>query len=312
MNDEDATQELRRSILLAIAVVLTYVVVGALAGVIWEWLWSPPTQVVQQHQLYYTDYGSLRRVFTGTGLYALVAAVASALVALAAALLTRRHELLTLGAVIVGSLAAAYTMHAVGVALGPPDPAKLAAVAADGTHVSGQLEVNGKTPLPGVADGLAVRPVPGVLRRTGRPVAAASVATRRPNPRKRTCRSPRRDRLPRHAPSGADITGSTTMSDQQPPAGTPEYLDSAAGDSVAASDPTEGEAPTGRRSRRTTWLVGGGVVGAAGRRWRRVGRDRPSSSRAPSPPRRFRRPPSPTRASTSTPAAARRSTRSGP
>ena len=146
MSDEDATQELRRSILLTIAVVLTYVVVGALAGVVWERLWSPPTQVVQQHQLYYTDYASLRRVFSGTGLYALVAAVASALVALGAALLTRRRELLTLGAVIVGSLAAAYTMHAVGVALGPADPMKLAAVAADGTRVSGQLEVNGKTP----------------------------------------------------------------------------------------------------------------------------------------------------------------------
>ena len=37
-------------------------------------------------------------------------------------------------------------MHAVGVALGPADPAKLAAVAADGTRVSGQLQVNGKTP----------------------------------------------------------------------------------------------------------------------------------------------------------------------
>ena len=146
MRDEDASRELRRSILLTIAVVLTYVVVGALAGVVWERLWSPPTQVVQQHQLYYTDYASLRRVFSGTGLYALVSAVASALVALAAALLTRRRELLTLGAVIVGSLAAAYTMHAVGGSLGPADPEKLAAVAADGTRVSGQLVVNGKTP----------------------------------------------------------------------------------------------------------------------------------------------------------------------
>jgi len=135
MTGEVESAALRRSVLLAIAVVLTYVVVGALAGVVWE-----------QHQLYYTDYGSLRRVFTGTGLYALVAAVASALVALAAGLLTRRYELLMLAAVLVGSLAAAYTMHAVGVALGPPDPATLAAVAADGTHVSGQLEVHGKSP----------------------------------------------------------------------------------------------------------------------------------------------------------------------
>ncbi len=146
MSEEDASQDLRRSILLTIAVVLAYVVVGALAGVVWERLWSPPTQVVQQHRLYYTDYASLRRVFSGTGLYALVSAVASALVALGAALLTRRRELLTLGAVIVGSLAAAYTMHEVGVALGPADPAKLAAVAADGTRLAGRLEVNGKTP----------------------------------------------------------------------------------------------------------------------------------------------------------------------
>ena len=124
----------------------TYVVVGAVAGVVWEWLWTPPTQVVQQHQLFYTDFGSLRRVFTGTGLYALVAAVASALVALVAGLLTRRHELLVLAAVTLGSLAAAYTMHTVGVALGPADPTALAKTAADGTHVSAQLVVNGKSP----------------------------------------------------------------------------------------------------------------------------------------------------------------------
>ena len=50
------------------------------------------------------------------------------------------------------------------------------------------------------------------------------------------------------------------MSDQQPPAGTPEYLDSAGGDWTPPPS-GEGEVPTGGRSRRTTWLVGGGVVG---------------------------------------------------
>jgi hypothetical protein len=142
----EADVALRRSLLLATAVLVAYVVVGALAGVVWEWLWKPPAQVVQQHHLYYADYGSLRRVFTGTGLYAIVAAVAGALVALAAALLTRRHELLTLAAVVLGSLLAAYTMHAVGVALGPADPAALAETARDGTRVSAQLAVHGKTP----------------------------------------------------------------------------------------------------------------------------------------------------------------------
>ena len=49
------------------------------------------------------------------------------------------------------------------------------------------------------------------------------------------------------------------MSEQQPPAGTPEYLDSGSGDSWSPA-PDESEAPAGRRSRRTTWLVGGGAV----------------------------------------------------
>ncbi len=50
------------------------------------------------------------------------------------------------------------------------------------------------------------------------------------------------------------------MSDEQPSAGMPEYLDSAGG-SPAQSATGMGEAPAGGRSRRTTWLVGGGLVG---------------------------------------------------
>ncbi len=50
------------------------------------------------------------------------------------------------------------------------------------------------------------------------------------------------------------------MSDQQPPAGVPEYLDPGSGPLL----PPESSAPEtpGRRSRRTAWLVGGGLVGA--------------------------------------------------
>jgi hypothetical protein len=146
VSTEESAGLLRRSLLFALAVVIGYVVVGVVAGVIWEWLWTPPTQVVQQHQLFYTDYGSLRQVFTGTGLYALVGAVASALVAATVGFLTRRHELLVLAAVTLGSLLAAWAMHAVGVALGPPDAATIAKTAADGTHVSAELVVNGKSP----------------------------------------------------------------------------------------------------------------------------------------------------------------------
>ena len=81
----------------AIAVLSAYVVVAALCGVVWEWLWTPPAQFVQQHQLYYVDYAALRRVFDGTGLYVILAAFASALVALVVCVVTRRQELVTLG-----------------------------------------------------------------------------------------------------------------------------------------------------------------------------------------------------------------------
>ena len=267
-----------------------------MAGVVWEWVWSPPTQVVEQHQLFYTDYGSLRQVFTGTGLYVLVSVVASALTALAAGLLTRRHELLVLAAVTLGSLAAAYTMHAVGVALGPPDPAQLAKTAADGTHLSAQLVVNGKTPylvwpmvslfvlslvffaLPGVRMGPPPRRHDDRTHRSGRDGDQLGVGSRA------------------HAPHGAEITGSTILSEQQPPSARPSTSTPRAG--LLLPEAPADRAAERSRSRRA-WLVGGGLVGllpsapAPGPRSR-------SSSRAPSPPRPCRRRPSPTPASTST------------
>jgi hypothetical protein len=131
----------------ALGVLASYLLVGALCGVLWEWIWTPPTQFVQQHQLFYTDYASLRRVFDGTGLYAIISVIASALVALVVCLLTRRHELLTLCLVLVGSVAAAFLMREVGYALGPPDPLIAAKHAADGTKLDGQLQVTKITPL---------------------------------------------------------------------------------------------------------------------------------------------------------------------
>lgn len=139
------TADLRRSVVLAVSVVVAYVVVGVLAGFVWERLWTPPDLVVRDHQAVYTGYASLRLVFTGTGLYALVAAVASAALALTAALLARRHELIVLAAVVVGSGLAAYAMYRVGTSLGPGDPIAAAAHAANGTPLHGRLEVKGRT-----------------------------------------------------------------------------------------------------------------------------------------------------------------------
>jgi hypothetical protein len=131
----------------AVLILLAYAVVGAVAGAVWEAVWTPPGQVIAQHQVFFDSYASLRRVFTGTGLYVLVGGVASALLALVIALLARGRELLTLLLVVVGSAIAAVLMLKVGTMLGPADPASLAAHTTGRTPVAGQLTVEGKTVL---------------------------------------------------------------------------------------------------------------------------------------------------------------------
>ena len=127
-------------------VLLAYAVLGAVAGVVWEWVWTPPGQVIAKHQVFYDSYSSLRRVFTGTGLYVLVGAVASAVLALAVSLLVRGRELMVLALVLLGSALAAALMWRVGTQLGPADPASLAAHATGRHTVPGELSVQGKSP----------------------------------------------------------------------------------------------------------------------------------------------------------------------
>lgn len=135
-----------RTLVLVVAVLVAYAVVGLLAGFVWETVWNPPAQTVQQHLLYYDDYESLRRGFSGTGLYVVVAVAASALVALVVGLVSRGRELPMLLVVILGAALAAFVMWKVGTTRGPADPTALAKTAADGTKVSGNLTVSGHTP----------------------------------------------------------------------------------------------------------------------------------------------------------------------
>jgi len=148
-DDPEPAPDTRRDVpwRFALGVLGAYLVAAVVCGVVWEWLWTPPVQVVQHHQLFYVDYASLRHVFDATGVYVVVAAFASALVALVVCVLTHRHELVTLGLVVVGSVLAAFVMREVGYALGPPDPMIAAAHAADGTRLAGELRLSGTTPL---------------------------------------------------------------------------------------------------------------------------------------------------------------------
>lgn len=130
-----------------LVVLLGYAAMGALAGAVWEAVWTPPGQVIAEHQVFFDSYASLRRVFTGTGWYAVVGSVASALVSLVVCLFTRQRALLTLALVIVGSAIGAAVMLKVGTSLGPTDPASLAAHTVKRTTVPGALTVDGTSHL---------------------------------------------------------------------------------------------------------------------------------------------------------------------
>lgn len=146
MTPETPRPSLVRPLVLVVLILVAYALVGVVAGIVWERVWTPPAEIVQQHKPYYVDYASLRRVFTGTGLFVLFGGGASALLSLCIGLLTRRRELLVLAAVAVGSAIAALLMWKVGVRLGPADPTPAAAKAADNTLLPGNLVVSGRSP----------------------------------------------------------------------------------------------------------------------------------------------------------------------
>lgn len=128
---------------------------GAVAGLVWEWLWTPPVGVVQHHR-WVLDEAALRGDFSGTGTYIAVAAVVGVLVGALVALVFDRAELLTLVALVVGSVVAGWLMYRVGLAVGPPDPRELARTAEQGAHLPGQLKVHGRSPFVAFPSGALV------------------------------------------------------------------------------------------------------------------------------------------------------------
>lgn len=128
-----------------VVVIVVFAVAGALAGVLWEWIWTPPSGVVIDHELLLDGEG-LRSDFSGTGLYVLIAAFGGLLLGVTVGVMSDRHELVTLLAVAVGSVLAAWLMLRVGLALDPPDPGPLARAAEDYTRIPDELHVEGRSP----------------------------------------------------------------------------------------------------------------------------------------------------------------------
>jgi hypothetical protein len=136
----------RAAALQALLVVVAVAAVGAVAGVVWEWVWSPPSGVVVHHQWVAASEAGLRAEFTGTGWYVVVAVVAGLLVGAVVALVADRRPLLTLAALVAGTALGAWLMRLVGVALGPGDPVAIARTAKPGTHLPDMLRVSGASP----------------------------------------------------------------------------------------------------------------------------------------------------------------------
>lgn len=127
-------------------VLVVFAVAGALAGVVWEWVWTPPTGVALEQE-FLLDGDGLRGEFSGTALYVVIAAVTGLLLGVLVAVLSDRDELATLVVVVAGSALAGWVMLRTGVALGPPDPAPLARAAEDFDPLVDQLGVSGHSPL---------------------------------------------------------------------------------------------------------------------------------------------------------------------
>ena len=127
-------------------VVALLAVAGVVGAFIWEWIWSAPVGVVVDHQWMAEDEVGLQAQFDSTAWYVVVASAAGLLAGMLAALFLDRWPLLTLAAVVVGSVLGTFLMLRIGLALGPADPASLALDAVDGTRLSGELSVSKHSP----------------------------------------------------------------------------------------------------------------------------------------------------------------------
>lgn len=128
----------------AVLTVVLFLLAGALAGAVWWWAWEAPSGMVRDGRWYPQPWDVGQQAdFAGQAWYVVVAAVTGLLGGALATLGRARGELLTLGSVLLGSVAGGVVMRLVGQALAPEDPHVLARTADDGARLSGTLHLAG-------------------------------------------------------------------------------------------------------------------------------------------------------------------------
>lgn len=125
-----------------LVVVVAGAVVGCLLGVLWEWVWSPPSGAAWKGE-WFLDPDGVKQDVTATGWFTLIGLVGGILYGSLAARFGLRRPLATLVGVTLGSFATAYAMYQVGHALGPPDPRVVALTAGDWEPIVSDLRLAG-------------------------------------------------------------------------------------------------------------------------------------------------------------------------
>src|SRR5690606_8913030 len=116
--------------------------VGALLGVVWQWVWTPPTGAAWKGE-WFLDPEGVGQDVSSTGWFTLIGLVGGIAYGSLAARLGLRRPLLTLVGVALGSFAASYVMYHVGHALGPADPRVVALTAGDWEPIVSDLRLAG-------------------------------------------------------------------------------------------------------------------------------------------------------------------------
>ena len=128
----------RRAVLARLAVVVAvFLVAGAAAGVLWEWLWHAPVGL-SYHGEWFLEPAGPDFSFDGVALFVLIAFPLGLVLAVLAGI-RHDHEVATVLTVLVAAGLAGVVMYAVGSSLGPSDPQALAAGKPDYTPISADL-----------------------------------------------------------------------------------------------------------------------------------------------------------------------------
>lgn len=132
----------RGFLLRVLVLLLAGLVTGAAAGLVWQWVWTPPTGAAWQGE-FYLDPTGVRREVTATGWFTVIGLLVGIAVGSVAAYLSPTRELATLVGVLLGSLLLAWTMLVVGHLTGPPDPHEVARTAGDWEAIVSDLRLAG-------------------------------------------------------------------------------------------------------------------------------------------------------------------------